>query len=56
MKRAAFFVAALLVGGVARADMVIGNLSRASVTNGTLGETLVVAPLASSIDKIGAGT
>ncbi len=56
MKRAAFFVAALLVGGVAWADVVIGNLSRASVTNGTQGETLVVAPLASSIDKVGAGT
>ena len=56
MKRAVFFAAALLVGGVAWADIVIGNLSRASVTNGTLDEALVVAPLASSIDKIGAGT
>ena len=56
MKRAAFFVAALLIGGAARADMVVGNLSRASVTNGTQGETLVAAPLAASIDKIGAGT
>lgn len=56
MKRAAFFVAALLIGGAARADKVVGNLSRASVTNGMLDETLVAAPLASSIDKIGAGT
>ena len=55
MKRAAFFVAVLLVGGVVLADMVIGNLSRASVTNGTLGETLVPAQLAAPIDKIGDG-
>ena len=55
MKRAAFFVAVLLVGDVAWADMVIGNLSRTSVTNGTLGETLVPAQLAAPIDKIGDG-
>ena len=56
MKRAAFFVAALLVGGIARADVVVGNLGRLTVTNGAQGELLVPAPLVSSIDKIGAGT
>ena len=55
MKRAVFFVAALLIGGVVLADMVIGNLSRATVTNGTLGEVLAPAQMAASIDKIGDG-
>ena len=55
MKRAAFFVAALLIGGIAWADTVVGNLGRLSVTNGTQGELLVPAPQVSSIDKIGAG-
>ena len=37
-------MAALLVGGVVLADMVIGNLSRATVTNGTLAaSTLTVS-------------
>ena len=56
MKRAVFFVAALLVGGVAYADTVVGNLGRLTVTNGAQGKLLVSAPLVSSIDKIGAGT
>ena len=56
MKRAAFFVAVLLVGGVAYADTVVGNLGRLTVTNGAQGELLVPATLVSSIDKIGAGT
>ncbi len=36
--------------------MVVGNLDRLSVTNGTQGELLVPAPLVSSVDKIGPGT
>ena len=48
-------MAALLAGGVARADAVVGNLGRLTVTNGVQGELLVPAPLAHPLDKVGGG-